>query len=102
MALYSGETIFITHTAKIKDRVLTDDDVDQVTITIYDAENEEVLPEATMVWNDEESQWEYLWDTSPNDTPLPAGSYRAKVYVLGNSGEENWEFKRIRLKANPV
>lgn len=86
----------------MKNRQLTDADVDQVTITIFDAAGEEVLSESPMIWDMDEELWVYVWDTSPDGTPLPVGSYRAKVYVLGNSGEENWEFKRIRLKANPV
>lgn len=106
MALYVGETILITHTATFGDVALTDDLVSAVTVTIYDSVGDVVVTESTMVWDDTTERWEYVWDTSPSVAPggtaLDPGAYRAKVYVLGLNNEENWEYKKIRLKVNPV
>jgi hypothetical protein len=101
MALYSGETILIKHSATMDGEALTSADVSTVSITIYNSDLDVVEAESPMIWNATKVRWEYPWDTSPT-TALPAGVYRAKVYILSTDGAENWEYKKIRLKANPV
>ncbi len=104
MAIYAGETLIITNTMTLDGRVVEEEDVDQVTITIYNSALEEVVEEVPMSWNATDSRFEYQWDTSPGATPvrMSSGSYRAKITVYGKAGEENWEFVRIRLGKNPV
>lgn len=104
MTLYAGETLTVTHTATLEGTALDDDDVAGVTITIFDADGDEVVSETSMTWSSTYERWEYEWDTSPGATPVAvdAGTYRAKVVMTGVDGSTNWEFKRIRLARNPV
>ena len=106
MTIYAGETITITHTATDLDNTtaLTDSDVDNVSIIIYDADLEVVVAETEMTWDATDARWEYVWDTSPGSTPvnIDPGTYRAKITITGVDDSTNWEFKRIRLARNPV
>jgi hypothetical protein len=102
MTIYAGETLIITNTMTLDGDPVEVDDVDSVDIIIFDSEGEEVVEQTPMSWNGTDERFEYQWDTSPADTPLEAGTYRAKIIVFGLAGEENWEFMRIRLARNPV
>lgn len=105
MAIYAGETLIITNTMTLDGRALDEDDVESVEIVIYDSAGEVVVEQTLMSWNQVDSRFEYRWDTSPGgSTPmaLDPGSYRAKIIVYGDEGEENWEYVKIRLARNPV
>lgn len=105
MAIYAGETLIITNSMTLDGGALSDEDVASVEIVIYDSQGEVVVPQSPMSWNGEEGRFEYRWDTSPGgSTPmaLEPGTYRAKIMVYGVNGEENWEYKKIRLARNPV
>jgi hypothetical protein len=102
MALYTGETIVITQTATLDQVSVSNLDVSDVEITIFNADGDEVVSPQSMIWNTLRARWEYVWDTSPADVALPVGAYRAKVKISGVDGSENWEYKTIRLKRNPV
>lgn len=106
MTLYAGETILIKHSATFDGVALTAALVQTVTITIYSSAGVIIEAETSMQWNATKVRWEFSWDTSPGAAPggvkLDAGTYRAKVYVRSNDGAENWEFQKIKLKANPV
>lgn len=110
MALYTGENVIVTHTATYDGLELNPDNVDGVFVTIYNSLREVIIDETPMVWNPEAvvafpltGRWEYDWDTSPGATPdsLTTGTYRAKVTVYSGS-DINWEFKKVKLKRNPV
>lgn len=105
MAIYAGETLVVTHTATSEGVALTDDDVEGVEIEIFDADGEVVIDNTAMTWDAVQERWEYQWETVTADaTPvaLDAGTYRARVTLVGLSDTVNYEYKRIRLKVNPV
>lgn len=105
MAIYTGETLVITHTATSEGTALTDDDVESVEIEIFDADGEVIIDDTEMTWDETSARWEYVWRTVTDDaTPvaLDAGTYRARVQINGVGDTVNHEYKRIRLKANPV
>jgi hypothetical protein len=97
MTLYVGEATRVIHTASREGTALTDSDVSDVLITIYQG-TEEVESETSMDWDADEGHWFYLWDT----TGLDPGTYRAKVRIEGVDGGSVWEYKRLRLARNPV
>lgn len=104
MTIYAGETLVITHTAQVDGVDLTNAEVDYVTIEIFDSAGD-VIEDGEMVWDAGQDRWEYVWvtnDGAATPTELESGTYRAKVTVVGLSGTENWEYKRIRLARNPV
>lgn len=124
MTNFATEEYLITHIALGFDDVpLTEDDVPSVLVTVYavgEAVDDEPapwdpLPSVTnipMTWNPTaawsirvgnrtitgEGWWQYLWNT----TGVEAGTYQAKVVLIGISGGKNAEFLRIRLKAPRV
>lgn len=99
MTIYAGETVIVTHIATNDGALMDDDDVDSVSITIYDSALEEVVEETTMSWNEADDRWEYMWQTEG----LDAGSYRVKCTVLAEGDVViNWEFKKLKLARNPV
>ncbi len=105
MANYTGETLVVTHTATSNGVALTDEDVVGVEIEIFDSAGDVVIDNTAMTWDDTKERWEYQWETVTADaTPvaLDAGTYRARVTLVGLADTVNYEYKRIRLKANPV
>ena len=98
MANYAGETLVISNTATQDGVAVTDDDVEGVSIIIYDSEGEIVVAETTMTWDAVQERWEYVWDTDGLD---PA-TYRARCIMDGVGATLNWEYKRVRLARNPV
>lgn len=105
MAIYTGETLVITHTAASEGTALTDTDVVSVEIEIFDSDDVVVIDDTAMTWDSVQARWEYVWRTTTADaTPvaLDAGTYRARVQINGSGSTVNHEYKRIRLKANPV
>lgn len=102
MAIYAGETLIITNTMTLDGVAVEEEDVDSVTVTIYDSAGDLVVEEIPMSWNSTDSRFEYQWDTSPAGVQLENGTYRAKIMVYGLAGEENWEYMKIRLARNPV
>lgn len=115
MTNYASEEYLITHVALgFDDEPLTDADVVDVDITIYDAEGV-VLPstdDQPMDWNPTptwsvrkgtktvtgQGWWQYRWDTAS----LEDGSYKAKVTLNGVTGGKNFEILKIRLKKDPL
>lgn len=105
MAIYAGETLIITNSMTLDGAALELADIDSVEVVIFNKDLEVVVEQTPMSWNATDGRFEYKWDTSPGgSTPnaIDPGTYRAKVIVYGLSGEENWEFTRIRLARNPV
>jgi hypothetical protein len=104
MTLYAGETVIVTHTASLEGKAITGPEVAEVNIIIYDSAGVELVAETAMTWVLANLRWEYEWDTSPGATPvnISAGTYRAKVTIVGVDDSTNWEYKRIRLANNPV
>lgn len=106
MTTYAGETVIITQTASINGTELVMEDVDRVTVAIFDREGTIVVSETQMSYNPDEERWEYKWDTSPGgSTPnaISSGTYKAKIVVYGlEDDDENWEILRIRLARSPV
>lgn len=98
MANYAGETLVVSNTATLDGEAVTDDDVEGVSIIIYDPDGEELVSETAMVWNDLRQRWEHRWHT----TGLDPATYRARCIMDGVGATLNWEYKRIRLARNPV
>lgn len=98
MTLYAGEEFRITASGTDFDGTpLTDDNVNDATVQIYDATGDIVQVETSLTWDSDEELWEYLWDT----TGLAAGGYRYRVTFVGSDGKSSWEWRRIRLARNP-
>ena len=96
MTFYAGEEFRITTTVDDFDGVaLTDADVTDVVITIFDSEQTEIAS-SSMTW--ETDEWVYLWNTNG----LDAGSYRYRIAVEGVNGNLSWEWRRARLARNPI
>lgn len=94
-----GETFLVEHTAMKTDEVpprpLVADDVDHVSVIIYNRDySAVVVEEATMDWDEENSRWLYEWRT----TDATPGTYFARCTVHGIAGSLNWEDLKIRLK----
>lgn len=98
MTLYAGEEFRITATGSDFDgTVLTEDNVSEVSVTIFDSALEEII-DAPMSWEPDELLWYYMWDT----TGLDPGSYRYRVTFTGLDLKSSWEWKRVRFARNPV
>jgi hypothetical protein len=98
---YAGEkvSVLITDVRNSLGVALTDDNVDSVTIVIYDAEGAEVQAEDDATWEATISGWVYEWDT----TDVDAGRYYAEVRV--NSVVDDpagVEYLSMYLAASPV
>lgn len=105
MTIFAGETLVVTHTATSNGVALSDDDVESVVIEIFDSDWEVVVDNTEMTWDDVQERWEYVWYTVTDDAtpaPLSAGTYHARVTLNGLADTTNHEYKRIRLKDNPV
>lgn len=98
MTLYAGELTKIVHTATKDGVALAPADVDDVWISIYNADLTELMAETTMTWDSAQSRWQYLWDT----TGIEPGTYRVRVRIEGVDGGSVWEYRRVRLARNPV
>ncbi len=96
MTLYAGETVRIVHTATDETGELTASDVAGVLVSIFDPNEDEVQAETSMTWDDARSRWEYAW------TSGDAGTYRVKCRIIGVDGGSAWEWKPVRLVANPI
>lgn len=103
MTNYAGETYVITHKARDEDdtRWLTLADVDSVTVEIFDSTGAIVLPVTAMAWSSTTLDWRYKWITG-GATPVPAGSYRARVVMNGPGLEQSIEWMKIRLSKEPI
>lgn len=104
MANYAGETFRITVVSSDFDgQSLIPDDIDAMYVTITTAAGSLVVDETEMTWSAEEELWFYIWDTTNGATPSPlsAGTYRVKCRLLDLDGHSSWEYKNVRLKANP-
>ena len=98
MTLYAGELFRIrADGADFDGTELTEDNVQAVTIRIYNAAKQ-LIAEDDMTWDVDELIWVYLWDTAT----LVTGSYRYQVIFTGMDGKPSWEWKRIRLAKNPI
>lgn len=98
MTIYAGETVQIRVTGTDFDQAtpLTDDELLGVYVTIFNNEAEVVLPQTAMTWSEDDSAWNYSWDTA-NEA---SGSYRAKIEAYGQAATPqsySLEFARIRL-----
>lgn len=110
MALFAGETARIETDAIDFDAAtaLTDADVDEVVVEIADMGEDPpvlVVAETAMTWEADESKWIYLWNTGGSGaTPVAVGpgTYRAKCTVRSAGDTISWEYKTVRLKANPT
>lgn len=100
MTLYPGERTLILHTALDEDDVaLTAELVETVFVTVYNGTYTEVLvAETAMTWRSAALRWEYSWATAG----VAAGTYRARVRILGLDGASVWEYERLRLAKDPV
>lgn len=115
MTNFVHEEYLLTHVALgFNNEPLTNATLIEVRVTIYKADNTVVsgVNNQVMAWNPVPTWsmkagnatitgtgwWEYLWDT----TGIAAGTYRAKVTLTGTTGGKNFEYLRIRLKADPL
>jgi hypothetical protein len=97
MTTYAGEEFRITATVKDFDNtVLTEDNVNDVVAEIYDCDTG-LVASGDMTWDEEESLWYYLWDSTGADP----GTYKYRVVVTGADGKSSWEWGRARLSRNP-
>lgn len=104
MTIYAGEKLILTHTAELDGTPLTAADVEAVYAEVFNKATESI-EYGQMVWSSTNERWEYEWWTivdtfTPAATPLPAGTYRARMTILGLDGSTNSEIKRIRLHAS--
>lgn len=98
MALYAGEPVRITTTAKNFNLAqLNNTQVNSVVIEIHDPNSVVVVAETAMLWSSTESLWYYIWNTAT----LAPGTYRAKISIIGIDNSRAFEFQRIRL-ARPL
>ena len=98
MTLYAGETVIIKHTATLDGVALTNLDVADVLVSIYEMDDTEVLAEVSMPWNSTMERWEYSWNSPGPD----AGKYRVKIRVSGLDASDNWEYQVLRTKTKIV
>lgn len=115
MTNFAHEEYLLTHIALgFNNEPLTNATLIEVRVTIYDAAGDPVTgaDNVVMTWNAVPSWsmrvgsatvtgtgwWEFLWNT----TAVDSGSYRAKVTLTGTTGGKNFEYLRIRLKADPL
>lgn len=87
---------------------LTPDNVDGVTVTIWNPSKTKIRDAVSMLYNpDDDVQigdtvyhgfWYYMFDSDGQN----AGTFRAKVIYTGLDGKPNWEWKRFRLQRDPV
>jgi hypothetical protein len=105
VTLFAGEFFRIkAEGADFDGTEFTDDNVQAVTVKIYDRAKE-LIVDSPMTWDEDESIWVYLWDTSDQNatpSPLAPGSYRYQVIFTGMDGKMSWEWKRVRLSKNPI
>lgn len=96
MTTYTGTGAQVFMSAEgFNDEPLEPEDVNDVTVTIYDTDKiTKLVNEATMQWSEDELGWIYLWD--PDDQP--PGSYEAEVTINFPSGPPAVGFTRVRLK----
>lgn len=104
MTMYAGDPVRIAprnpHT-KTKPH-LTPDDVEKVTVEVFNSDRNEdgdfttrVVTMTEIPWADDEDNWVFIWDT----TGMPFGAYFAYVTIWTLNGLPNVEGpKRIRLK----
>lgn len=99
MTGYNGERRTICHTATADGVAMVPADCAGVFVTVYSRDfTEIVLAEVLMVWNTTKLRWEYVWDT----TEVDAGTYQARVRILGVDGLSNWEYFRLKLTLDRV
>lgn len=99
MTRYNGERLMICHTAIKDGAALVPADVDGVFVTVLTKDwTIEELEEVPMTWNAAKARWEYPWVTADVD----AGVYNVKVRILGVDGGSDWEYTKVRIKADPV
>lgn len=108
MTMYLGETIMISVTAsefRDADALLSDEDVDNVAVEIFDSTLTEVGGDE-MIYDtdtDDNGYWYFLWNTTATATPtLAAGTYKARCTLTDIHGNVSIEWKRIRLARQPV
>jgi hypothetical protein len=104
VALFSGETIELTNVVLDFDGVTPVTDISlgdgTMTVSIIDS----AVPPNTwvsaeeMTYDSVRALWSWLWITN-GSTPVPAGTYDAKVTMLGDDGTESFAFQKLRLKA---
>ena len=98
MTLYAGETVIIKHTATLDGEQLTNLDVSDVLVSIYEMDDTVLLSEVSMPWSSVAERWEYSWSSPGPD----AGKYRVKIRVSGLDGSDNWEYQILRTKTKIV
>jgi hypothetical protein len=99
MTLYAGEEVKVTSTVSDFDGVaLTDLNVQNVKVTIYDSTPAIIVNAATMSYDSTRLYFYYMWNT----TGRSPGTYKAKVVATGADGLPSWEWKRIRLARDLV
>lgn len=78
---------------------LTDDDVTDVTIQIFDSAGTEVQAEVSMTYNNDDTdpEWTFDWDTSSES----AGLFQAKIKYTGATFT-SFEFQNINLLDPPA
>lgn len=92
MTVYAGEVVRVTNTSTFRDTTLVQADVDDVKITIWNRDGDEIVAETSMVWDTELEEWYYDWSS-----PTTAGRYRARVLVEGPADHLSWEYLNITL-----
>lgn len=98
MTNYVGEEYRIATTATgYRGEPITEADNPVLTITILNKDKTVLVDEATMTWAEEDSKWEYMWDTEG----LVSGSYRYRVTITGDDDKKNFEWRRARLSKVP-
>ena len=100
MTIYAGEYVRIGVTARIQTSPdvyenLTNVDVEENSITIWNTDDEEVLS-AEFTWNEDSELWIYDWDT----TDEPSGRYIVRAMFTGPGPHRTWEYSRIQLKTD--
>lgn len=98
MTKYAGEDLLIWTTTKNWNKTpMGPDDIVSVTITLFDTDNETILlDEVEMDWDVDEEEW-ITFFTFP-----AAGSYRARHLITGMDGKESVEWKRYRVRRQPL
>lgn len=100
MTLYVGEQLRIVFSGKEYDKrtPLTDENVNGASVLILDCDSSVLVSDGVMTWDEDESLWEYKWDT----TGLTAGTYRYRVTALGADNKPSVEWGRVRLARQPT
>lgn len=108
MTLYVGEQIRISTEAREYAKkgtlgtLITDENVTSVTVTILNKDQTVRVNEADMIWDEDESLWEYKWDTASGLPATTAGTYYYKITGVGADGKPSIEWGKIRLARQPT